>query len=83
MRGAVRIVFDRLNRGDYAMLVALEIDEAVALLVAAADVTRRETAAIVRTGELPLVSSSKPFSSVNRREGVRGRKVLSAIRVSD
>src|ERR1035441_5778635 len=34
------------------------------------------------TGALPLVSSSNPFSSVKRREGVRGRKVLSAMRVS-
>src|SRR5579863_5246608 len=33
------------------------------------------------TGLLPCVSSSNPFSSVKRSDGVRGRKVLSAMEV--
>ncbi len=73
MRGAVRIVFDRLDRGHDAVLVALEIDEAVALLVAAADVTRRETAAVVASARL-----LEPFGELADR-GVALGEFLEAI----
>ena len=73
-------------------LVALEIDDAVALLVAAADVARGDAAVVVAAtafaarfgqvldrGLLPRVISSKPLVCVKRRDGVRGRKDLRAM----
>src|ERR1700689_3136014 len=55
VRGAVRIVFETLDDARNAVLVALEIDQPVALLVTAADVARGLTAGMVaRTGAVLL-----------------------------
>jgi len=47
MRSAVRIVFQALDDAGDAVLVALEIDQAIALLVPAADVPRGLPAGMV------------------------------------
>ena len=55
MRCAVRIVFQTFDNAGNAVLVAFEIDQAVALLVSAADVTRGLAAGMVaRSGAILL-----------------------------
>src|SRR6185437_9159961 len=49
VRGAVRIVFDALDAGGDAFLVALEIDDAVLLLVTAAAMTHGDAAMMIAT----------------------------------
>ena len=53
-RVAVRVVLDRRDLRGHAVLVPLEVDEAVALLVTAAAVTRRHAAVRVATTGLRL-----------------------------
>jgi hypothetical protein len=57
VRGAVRIVFDALDAGGDADLVALEVDDAVMLLVATTDVTRGDAAVVVAATVLPCFST--------------------------
>ena len=47
VRAAVRVVLDARDLGGNAVLVALEVDDAVMLLVAAAAVARRDVAVLV------------------------------------
>ncbi len=77
----VGIVFDRLDDGLDAELIPLEIDEAISLLVAAADVARSEPAAVIASarlleplGEFPhrLVALGELLKSVQLREA-KGR----------
>ena len=49
MRAAVRVVFDTLDDGIDAILVALEVDDAITLLVAATAMTRGDAAGVVAT----------------------------------
>ena len=60
MRAAVRVVFEPLDLGRDAVLVALEVDDPVLLLVAAALVPHRDVAVVVaaRAALLALVSAS-------------------------
>lgn len=66
--GAVRIVFETFNNSGNTVFIALEVDDTVGLLVAAALMTNSDTAEIVTTGSafffstraakgLPLCSS--------------------------
>ncbi len=68
MRRAVRIVFETLDDAGYPVLVALEIDQTVALLVSAADVAGGLPARMVaRAGAVLLVvndSSGPPLVQV-------------------
>src|SRR6478672_1725964 len=50
MRGAVRIVFDTLDLGGDAILVATKIDDAIVLLVTTTDVTGGDVAVVVTAG---------------------------------
>jgi hypothetical protein len=54
VRGAVRIVFQTLNLGSDAFFVALEIDDAVSLLVTTAAMTRGDATKMVATTRLRL-----------------------------
>src|SRR5665213_1875455 len=54
VRGPVRIVFDGLNDARNAVLVALEVDEAVLLPRTAADMTRRDAAKMSARAGLAL-----------------------------
>src|SRR3546814_10115510 len=47
MRAAVGVVFQALDAGDDAVLVATEVDDAVVLLVTAATVTHRDVAVVI------------------------------------
>src|SRR5690606_2714858 len=55
VRGTVRIVFQPLDHARHAILVALEIDHAVALLVTAAHVASRDATRIVATAGTVLL----------------------------
>jgi len=55
VRGAVRIVFDALNLGGNAILVATEVDNAVVVLVTTALVTGGDVAVVVAAGVLDLL----------------------------
>ena len=54
-RRAVRIVLDRRDLGRHADLVALEVDDAVALLVTAAPEARGDAAVVVAASRVGLV----------------------------
>ncbi len=54
MSGTVRIVFNPLHTRRNAFLVALEVDDAVVLLVATTDVTHGDAAVVVTTTGLAL-----------------------------
>jgi len=47
MRGAVRVIFNALDTAGDAFLVALEVDQAVSLLMTTALVTGGDTAVVV------------------------------------
>ena len=55
LRGAVRIIFDALNLGGNAILVATEVDNAVVVLVTTALVTGGDVAVVVAAGVLDLL----------------------------
>ena len=55
VRSTVRIVFDALNDGGNAILVATKIDQAVMLLVTTTDMTGSDTAVVVTTASLRLL----------------------------
>ena len=55
VRGAVGIVFDPLHARRNAFLVALEVDDAVMLLVATADVAGGDAAVVVAAAALALL----------------------------
>ena len=55
VRAAVGIVLDALDRCGDAVLIALEIDDAVLALVAAADVADRDPAGVVSAAGLALI----------------------------
>src|ERR1700754_3307048 len=54
VRGAVRVVFKTLDNGGNAFLVALEVDDAVRLLVTAAAMTRGDATVVVAATRLRL-----------------------------
>jgi hypothetical protein len=85
--GAVGIVLDRLDPRRDVEDVALEVDDAVELLVAAAHAARGHAAVHVAAAGLVLGLGQRAlgrflerptclFSEVKRWEGVRGRKCL-------
>src|SRR5882724_3117767 len=59
MRGAVRIIFQTLDDAGNPILVALEIDQAIALLMAAADVTRGLPARMVTSTGAVLLGGER------------------------
>jgi hypothetical protein len=81
-RATVRIVFDRLDAGANIELGALEIDDAVKLLMATATAARRETAVDIAATGLVLVLDQRALGAlvgdlgrpVQRGETKRGRK---------
>ena len=89
-RRPVRVVLDRGDLRRHAVLDALEVDHAVAALVAAALVARRDAAVVVpaarllqRLGErllrLDFVTSSKSETAMKRRPGLVGLNFLTAM----
>ena len=59
MRGAVRIVFQAFDLGRDAVLVATEIDQAVVLLVTAAEMARGDVAVVVAAGVMRLAFNQR------------------------
>ena len=58
MGAAVRVVFEPLHLGRYAVLVPAEVDDAVVLLVGAAAMPHRDVAEVVAPGTALLDSVS-------------------------
>src|SRR3954462_4709606 len=80
-RRAVRVVFDRRDLGRHAVLVALEVDDTVALLVAAAAPPRGELAAVVAPAGLRLALGerllrSRPGDLVERQVSLKPARVV-------
>jgi hypothetical protein len=67
VRGAVRIVLDRLHLPRHPVLVAAEVDHPVALLVAAAPVAHREQAAVVPASGAVVLLEQGLVRRVRRR----------------
>jgi len=72
MRGAGRVIFQTLDDAGNPILVALEIDQAIALLMAAADVTRglparmvTSTGAVLLGGERLVRSDSMQVRAID------------------
>ena len=67
--GAVRIVFETLNNSGNTVFIALEVDDTVGLLVAAALMTNSDTAEVVTTGSAVLLfyEGCKRFAFVQFR----------------
>ena len=67
--GAVRIVFETFNNSGNTVFIALEVDDTVGLLVAAALMTNSDTAEIVTTGSAVLLfyEGCKRFAFVQFR----------------
>src|SRR5574344_1133138 len=63
MGTAVRIVFDTLNNGWNAILVATEIDDAIMLLVATTDMTGSDATVVVTTTGLGLLFKQRRIRS--------------------
>ena len=59
MRGPIGIVFDPLNLAGNIQLVALEIDDAVELLMTTAFMTCGDTALVIRPEDLTFFSISE------------------------
>ena len=57
--GAVRIVFETFNNSGNTVFIALEVDDTVGLLVAAALMTNSDTAEIVTTGSAVLLFTTR------------------------
>ena len=60
MRGAVRVVFEALDPAGDAVLVALEIDQAIVLLVTAPAVPRRDPTVVVAPARAVLSFDQRP-----------------------
>ncbi len=94
VRGAVRIVFDALDARRNAVLVALEVDDAVVLLVTTTDVTGGDAAVVVTAAALALLLDAAPRAArpcagpgvttrtALRRPGEVGLKVINAMGLS-
>src|SRR5258706_363584 len=65
-RGAVRVVLDRRQTGRHAELVALEVDPAVMLLLAAAAVADSEPPGVVPAGAADLLLEQRLVRLVGR-----------------
>ena len=90
MRSAVRIILEALDDARDSVLVALEIDQAVALLVAAADMARGLPAGVIaRSGAIffvvreasgpPLCRCERSILTTKRVPGEVGFILMSAM----
>src|SRR5688572_1597956 len=71
-RRSIRVVLDRLDRADDVLLVALEVDDAVEALVAAAAPPRRHLALVVPSARAVQVLGQRPVR-LARRDLVEGQ----------
>ncbi|MCY1433711.1 hypothetical protein D9M71_497470 [compost metagenome] len=67
---AVRVIFDTLNGGSNAILVATEIDQTIVLLVSTADVASGDAAVVVTTTSLALLLDQRSVRSALVQVGI-------------